>query len=78
MHDATRATYLPMANLIRLDHACFVVKKALGSGLYLTGSCLTNPDYRDVDVRAHPDRPRVPERQRPGRRSRSRRRYSPR
>ena len=35
----------------RLEHACIIVNAAFNDTCYLVGSALTNPDYRDVDVR---------------------------
>lgn len=43
-------TYLDAPDLDRLDLASVVVREALDTP-YLVGSCLTRPDYRDVDIR---------------------------
>lgn len=42
--------YLSAGELDRLDHASLIIEKALDT-LYLVGSALDRPDYRDVDVR---------------------------
>ena len=48
----TRATYLPRARHWALNAACCEIARAFGGRHpYLVGSCLTRPDYRDVDVR---------------------------
>ena len=45
--------YLGVTNFYNLDMACRTVAEAFkfGYGLYLVGSALRKPDYRDVDVR---------------------------
>ena len=43
-------SYLDAPDLDRLDLASILVREALDTP-YLVGSCLTRPDYRDVDIR---------------------------
>jgi hypothetical protein len=47
----TRANFLPITREYLLDEACRTIVDAYESYPYLVGSCLTRPDYRDVDVR---------------------------
>lgn len=49
----SRAHYLSTVEYFRLDQAARIVRDAFGFGfgVYLVGSCLRRPDYRDVDVR---------------------------
>jgi len=47
-----RGTYLLRPRLMALDLACAPLHRAFGYGVFLVGSCLQRPDYRDVDVRA--------------------------
>jgi len=49
--DRRRATYLSPPDMNRLDWACRPIADAFGTALYLVGSALTRPDYRDIDVR---------------------------
>ena len=42
---------LSTLELMRLEHACQVVEKGLGSAPYLVGSAGDNVGYRDVDLR---------------------------
>lgn len=42
--------YLDAPDLDRLDLASVLVREALDTP-YLVGSCLTRPDFRDVDIR---------------------------
>ena len=52
MGDELRpGSYLIRPRLIALDMACAPLARAYGLGVYLVGSCLLRPDYRDVDVR---------------------------
>ena len=46
-----RANFLGAPTAFNLNQACLVITQAYGYSLYLVGSCLTKPDYRDVDVR---------------------------
>jgi len=46
-----RATYLSPPDFHRLDWACRPVVDAFGEPVYLVGSVLTRPDFRDVDLR---------------------------
>jgi hypothetical protein len=46
-----RATYLSVVDMLSLDHQCLMLRE-VGFSVYLVGSCLTLPDYRDVDLRA--------------------------
>ena len=46
-----RATYLSVVDMFSLYHQCLMLREA-GFSVYLVGSCLTRPDYRDVDLRA--------------------------
>lgn len=47
----TRACYLGPVQRNRLEAAVAPINEAFDSMCYLVGSCLTRPDYRDVDVR---------------------------
>lgn len=47
-----RANYLPAPHYFDLNLACVPLLAAFDGGVYLVGSCLERPDYRDVDVRA--------------------------
>jgi hypothetical protein len=49
--DRRRATYLSPPDMNRLDWACRPIADAFGTALYLVGSALIRPDYRDIDVR---------------------------
>ena len=51
MADRTRACYLGPVQRYRLEAAVAPINEAFDSMAYLVGSCLTRPDYRDVDVR---------------------------
>jgi hypothetical protein len=44
-------SYLSPPDLHRLDWACAPIVAAFGSPPYLVGSCLTRPDFRDIDLR---------------------------
>ena len=46
-----RATYLSVVEMFNLDHQCLMLRAA-GLRVYLVGSCISRPDYRDVDLRA--------------------------
>ncbi len=46
-----RESYLTAPETWRLNQASTIVRDAFGAHPYLVGSCLTRPDYRDVDVR---------------------------
>jgi hypothetical protein len=46
-----RANYLPAPQYFNLNLACAPLAASGGYGVYLVGSCLERPDYRDVDVR---------------------------
>lgn len=48
-----RADYLPRECLFALHHGCAAIEKAWPDsyGVYLVGSALERPDYRDVDLR---------------------------
>ena len=45
------ASYLTPLDLHRLNWACRPVVEAFGEPVYLVGSVLTRPDFRDVDLR---------------------------
>lgn len=45
------ASYLSPPDFHRLDWACVPVRRAFGTPPYLVGSCLTRPDFRDIDLR---------------------------
>lgn len=50
----SRVHYVPPAEYLNLNYACWVVNKAYaeyGYGCYLVGSSIERPNYRDVDVR---------------------------
>lgn len=47
-----RANYLPAPHYFNLNLACVPLLAAFDGGVYLVGSCLERPDYRDVDLRA--------------------------
>lgn len=51
MPERTRACYLGPVQRHRLEAAVAPINEAFDSMCYLVGSCLTRPDYRDVDVR---------------------------
>lgn len=44
------AGYLDVPVFFRLDAACRALTEAFGHSVYLVGSCLMRPDFRDVDV----------------------------
>lgn len=47
-----RANYLPRPCLFTLHHACVEISLAYDCfGVYLVGSVIIKPDYRDVDIR---------------------------
>lgn len=47
-----RASYIPPEAQFSLDMAANEARKAFGGvGIFLVGSCIEKPDYRDVDVR---------------------------
>lgn len=46
-----RACMLTTSQLADLNTACTPLAEAFGFGTYLVGSALTDPDFRDVDVR---------------------------
>lgn len=46
-----RASYLSPPDMHRLDWACRPVADAFGEPVYLVGSTLIRPDFRDVDLR---------------------------
>jgi tRNA-binding EMAP/Myf-like protein len=46
-----RATYLSPPDLHRLDWACRPIADAFGEPVYLVGSTLDHPDFRDIDLR---------------------------
>ncbi len=46
------AHYLGAPEFHRLNQACRPLVEAFGFGVYLVGSSLVRPDYRDVDIRA--------------------------
>lgn len=46
-----RANFLGAPAAFNLNQACLIITEAYGHCLYLVGSCLTKPDYRDVDLR---------------------------
>lgn len=46
-----RANYLPITRYHDLNIACQILAEAFDWNVYLVGSCMTRPDYRDVDVR---------------------------
>ncbi len=52
MKPKPRANYLPAPHYFNLNLACVPLLAAFDGGVYLVGSCLERPDYRDVDVRA--------------------------
>ena len=47
----TYAHYLHISDYTNLNEACCTIEKVYGPHLFLVGSCLYRPDYRDVDVR---------------------------
>lgn len=49
----TRAHYIGAPEFFRLNQACRVVSEAFdfGYGVFLVGSSITRPNYRDVDLR---------------------------
>jgi hypothetical protein len=49
--EKTRATYVGMPWLPKLDLFAVVVMEAFDARPYLVGSCLARRDWRDVDVR---------------------------
>ena len=49
--ERKRATYLSVSQWFNLNLACRPLDIA-GLHVYLVGSCLHRPDYRDVDLRA--------------------------
>lgn len=51
MSGRTRPCYLGPVQRHRLETAVAPINEAFDSMSYLVGSCLTRPDYRDVDVR---------------------------
>ncbi|MGW3992401.1 hypothetical protein ACWEF6_02825 [Amycolatopsis sp. NPDC004772] len=51
MADRTRASYLSPPDFARLDWACRPVAAAFDRPVYLVGSVLQRPNYRDVDLR---------------------------
>lgn len=51
MGSESKWCHLDAPALDRLDHASLIVQRAFDAGVYLVGSCLERPDYRDVDVR---------------------------
>lgn len=46
-----RANYLPLSKYHLLNEACMPVARAFDANPMLVGSCVTRPDYLDVDVR---------------------------
>lgn len=46
-----RSCYLSVDSYTRLELVMTGIAKAVGAMPYLVGSCLTRPDYRDVDIR---------------------------
>lgn len=46
-----RATYLSPPDFRRLNWACRPIAEAFGEPVYLVGSVLTSPTYRDIDLR---------------------------
>lgn len=46
-----RVSYLTVPEAFRLDWCCSQFEAAFDAVPYLVGSCLTRPDYRDVDLR---------------------------
>lgn len=46
-----RASQLSPPDFRRLDWACRPVAEAFGEPVYLVGSVLDRPDYRDIDLR---------------------------
>jgi hypothetical protein len=49
--DRKRSCYLSVDAYTRLELVMTGLAPALGARPYLVGSCLTRPDYRDVDIR---------------------------
>jgi len=48
----SRASFLSPPDFHRLDWACRTITAAFdGTPVYLVGSALTRPDYRDIDLR---------------------------
>lgn len=47
-----RSNYLVLPRYRALDLACRPLSDAFEIGVFLVGSCMQRPDYRDVDVRA--------------------------
>lgn len=50
MSERWRASYLSPPDFGRLDLACFAIYRSFRAP-YLVGSCLTRPDFRDIDIR---------------------------
>lgn len=48
--DKRRASWLDVPVFFRLDWCCRGLTDAFGGEVYLVGSCMERPDYRDVDV----------------------------
>ena len=46
-----KAFHLSTLEYFKLQRACIPIAKAFDGSVYLVGSCLTRPDFRDVDVR---------------------------
>jgi len=44
--------YMTPEQRFRLDEACRVFEESFDFGVYLVGSVMSRPDFRDVDVRA--------------------------
>lgn len=46
----SRVSWLTVPEFFRLDAACVPLRDAFGPSVYLVGSVMSRPDYRDVDV----------------------------
>lgn len=51
MAERRRASFLSPPDFHRLDWACRPVADAFETPVYLVGSVLTRPDFRDIDLR---------------------------
>lgn len=52
MNDKKPVDYMTVEQRFRLDEACRVFEESFDFGVYLVGSVMDRPDFRDVDVRA--------------------------
>lgn len=47
----SRVSYLTADDFAKLNNACLPLAEAFGGSVYLVGSALSDPGFRDVDVR---------------------------